>query len=81
MNERKNAEGYSDPTAYEAIRHEEEQQKEEARQKAFYVFQTIFSVARLAGYQVIGDIKLTDWAGREHDSSEIMPRYKHRKDV
>ena len=57
------------------------EEKDDAERKAFFVFQTIFSVARLAGYQIHGDLTIHDWNGTEHKSSEIMPKYRHRKDV
>lgn len=54
-NTRKNAEGYSDPTAYEAIKNVD---KEEAKfHKLLYV---IFDICELAGFKIEGRITLVD---------------------
>lgn len=74
-NETRNKEAYIDTVPFEII------DKDEAERKSFYVFQTIFSTARLAGYQVKGDLTLIDWSGREHTSRNVMPKYKHKKNV
>ena len=52
---RKNAEGYSDPTAYEAIKNID---KEDARfHKLLY---TIFYICNIAGFEIEGRIVLVD---------------------
>lgn len=54
-NPRKNAEGYSDPTAYEAIKNID---KEEAKfHKLLYA---IFDICELAGFKIEGRITLVD---------------------
>lgn len=55
---RKNAEGYLDLTAHDAIRHVEEERSEELRHKK--LIQTIVYLCNLAGYKVEGRIVLTD---------------------
>lgn len=55
QNQRKNLEGYADPTAYEAIKNVE---KEDER---FHkLLHTIFYLCELAGFQVEGRIVLVD---------------------
>ena len=52
---RKNAEGYSDPTAYETIKNID---KEDAR---FYkLLYTIFYICNIAGFEIKGRIVLVD---------------------
>ena len=51
---RKNAEGYSDPTAYEAIKNIEE---EERFNKLLH---TIFNICELSGFRIEGRIVLID---------------------
>lgn len=48
-NDRRNAEGYADPTAYEAI----ERATSSRNKLASKVFSTIFNVAHLADYNVL----------------------------
>lgn len=52
---RKNAEGYSDPTAYEAIKRLEKE--DERFHKLLFA---IFDICELAGFQVEGRIVLVD---------------------
>lgn len=51
---KKNGEGYYDPTAYEAIKKINEEER-------FYkLLHTIFYICRLAGFEVYGRINLRD---------------------
>jgi hypothetical protein len=52
--------------------------EDEAEKKSYYVMQTIYSICRLSGYRVKGDLILSDWEDREHSSRDVMPKYKHR---
>lgn len=57
--DRKNAEGYSDPTAYEAIKNtEKEQDKNEIR--FHQLLNTLFSLCELADFHVEGRVVLKD---------------------
>lgn len=55
-NPRKNAEGYSDPTAYEALRNIESKEDERFH-KLLYA---IFDICELAGFEIEGRIVLID---------------------
>lgn len=55
-NPRKNAEGYSDPTAYEALRNIESKEDERFH-KLLYA---IFDICDLAGFEIEGRIVLLD---------------------
>ena len=56
--DRKNSEGYSDPTPYQAIKNIE---KHTAKQRlARKTILTIYNVAHLSGFDVVGDITLKD---------------------
>ena len=55
---RKNAEGYTDLTAYEAIKNAEFEKKREA--KFYKLLYTIFDICTLAGFEVQGRITLKD---------------------
>lgn len=55
-NPRKNAEGYSDPTAYEALRNIEIKEDERFH-KLLYA---IFDICELAGFEIEGRIVLID---------------------
>ena len=67
---RKNAEGYSDPTAYEAIKRVADSEKEKFLKKwqderdADYRFRklldTIFSICELSGFHIEGRIVVKD---------------------
>ena len=52
---RKNAEGYADPTAYDAIRNIEKDDERFHR-----LLRTIFYICELAGFQIEGRIVLVD---------------------
>lgn len=54
-NPRKNAEGYSDPTAYEALKNIDKE--DEKFHKLLYA---IFDICDLAGFQIEGRIVLVD---------------------
>ena len=52
--QRKNAEGYADPTAYEAIRNDKDDER-------FHrLLHTIFYICELAGFQIEGRVVLVD---------------------
>lgn len=55
-NPRKNAEGYSDPTAYEALQNIESKEDERFH-KLLYA---IFNICELAGFEIEGRIVLVD---------------------
>lgn len=55
---RRNASGYVDPTAYEAIRNVEREAEDEARFKK--LLNTIFYICELAGFRIEGRIVLQD---------------------
>lgn len=55
-NPRKNAEGYSDPTAYEALRNIESKEDERFH-KLLYA---IFNICELTGFEIEGRIVLID---------------------
>lgn len=55
---RKNAEGYSDPTAYEALKKLDKEKEEDER---FHkLLHTLFYICELADFQIEGRIVLTD---------------------
>lgn len=59
MADRKNMEGYSDPTAYQAMRNiEREEYKSYERVRS--LIKTIFYICELAGFRVDGRIVLVD---------------------
>ena len=74
-NERKNKEGYTDSTAYGAIR------IQERRKKAYYVFQTMISCARLAGFYVNDALVIEDSNGTKYNSDDIMHRGNNKPNV
>ena len=53
--QRKNAEGYADPTAYEAIRNVDKDDERFPR-----LLHTIFYICELAGFQIEGRVVLVD---------------------
>ncbi len=55
LNEKKNKEGYPDPTPYEAIRNAEAEVA-----KVSWLVKTLHSVCNLAGFQIEGRIVLKD---------------------
>lgn len=59
-NLRKNAEGYSDPTAYEAIRNTDTDDE-----RFHKLLNTIFYICEMAGFQIEGRVVLKDtWSGK-----------------
>lgn len=58
-NLKKNASGYDDPTAYEAITHADQEIKD-ADMRAYKLLHTIFHVCELAGFVVEGRMILKD---------------------
>lgn len=54
-NLRKNAEGYSDPTAYEAIRNTDTDDE-----RFHKLLNTIFYICEMAGFQIEGRVVLKD---------------------
>ena len=57
--DRKNAEGYNDPTAYNAIKNvEQEQDKDDAR--FHQLLNTLFSLCELADFHIEGRVVLKD---------------------
>lgn len=57
-----NASGYSDPTAYAAIKHiESESQSQDINDVRFYkLLHTIFHICEIAGFRLEGRITLVD---------------------
>jgi len=56
--DRKNSEGYSDPTPYHAIKNiEKRNTKQRLARKTIL---TVYNVAHLAGFDIVGDITLKD---------------------
>ena len=64
----KNGEGYTDFTAFAAMK-----AVDGAETKAYHTIKTIQSVARLAGFRV-SDFWLTDRTGTKHKASDILKR-------
>ena len=59
--DRKNSEGYSDPTPYRAIKNIENEQRRDSKQRlARKTILTVYNVAHLAGFDIVGDITLKD---------------------
>ena len=71
----RNKEGYKDTTPYKAITHDER------KKKAYYAFQTMISVARLAGFYVNQSIVIEDSHGNKYNSDVIMNKKKKKPDV
>lgn len=73
MNEEQlNKEGYTDPTAYAAIR------SDALKQKAYYCFKTMISCARLAGFFVNDNLVIEDKDGNKYNSKSILKQHnKH----
>ena len=65
-----NSEGYVDTTPFKAL------QNDERKKKAFYVFKTMISVARLGGFYVNADLIIEDHEGNKYNSKHYL-----RKDV
>ena len=55
--DRKNSEGYSDPTPYHAIKNIEKSGRKWLAKKTVL---TLYNVAHLAGFDIVGDITLKD---------------------
>jgi hypothetical protein len=55
LNDRKNSEGYYDPTTHEAIKNLNREEE-----KAHKLLRTIFHVCELAGFRITGNITLVD---------------------
>ena len=55
----RNSEGYPDPTVHSALRHIEEQEREESH-RFHKLLNTIFYICELAGFEVEGRIVLRD---------------------
>lgn len=66
----RNEEGYKDTTPYKAIT------ADERKKKAYYVFKTMISVARLAGFFINADLIIEDHDGTKYHSKYILPRRK-----
>ena len=75
MDEKKNNEGYADGTAYAAMR------ADERKQKAYYVFKTMISVARLAGFFVNDNLTIEDNHGTKYHSNFILKKRDRKPDV
>ena len=71
----KNKEGYKDTTAYKAVVHDER------KTKAYYCFQTMISVARLAGFFVNQALIIEDKDGNRYNSDIIMNKRKKKPNV
>ena len=68
--EKKNKEGYADSTYY-AVAHAEER-----KNKAYYVFKTMISVARLGGFFVNDTLVIEDSNGTKYRSNDILKSRK-----
>ncbi len=64
-----NKEGYVDYTAYKAIK-----SADGAVAKAYYCYKALVSVARLAGFNILGTVFLEDRTGRVHKSDVVVRR-------
>ena len=73
--DKKNQEGYADPTAYKVFI------SDERRHKAMYVFKTMISCARLAGFYVNDNLIIEDKEGRKYNSKEILRNNRNNKNV
>jgi len=73
--ERKNKEGYTDETPYKVIN------QEERRRKSFYVFKTMISAARLAGFYINDNLIIEDNEGNKYHSNEILKAYERKRNV
>lgn len=70
----RNAEGYKDPTAHAAIK------AADKRDKAYYVFKTMISVARLGGFFVNSTLVIEDAEGTKYQSDAILKMRKRKED-
>ena len=72
--DRKNAEGYNDPTAYNAIKNvEQELDKDEAR--FHQLLNTLFSICELADFHIEERVVLKDKRGRCDETLQSKTRY------
>lgn len=69
--ETRNNEGYTDSTAHKAIN------SDERKMKAFYVFKTMISCARLAGFYVNTNLVIEDHDGNKYYSNDELKKSKH----
>ena len=71
----KNKEGYSDSVVAEVLR------KDQQKQRAYYAFKTMISVARLAGFYVNNALVIEDSHGEKYNSDKILKSRKHNNNV
>lgn len=71
----KNKEGYEDKVVSEVLR------RDAMKQKAFYVFKTMISVARLGGFYVNNAIVIEDSHGEKYNSDKILKSRNKKHDV
>ena len=62
----RNNEGYKDTTPHKVIK------TDERKKKAFYVFRTMVSVARLAGFYVRDNLIIEDGDGGKYNSKDYL---------
>ena len=74
-NDKKNKEGYTDSVAFAALKNTER------KNKAFYVFKTMISVARLAGFYVNENIVIEDFDGTKYRSNDILHKGTKKPNV
>ena len=67
MSDLHNAEGYVDYPAYKAQR-----AADGAKAKAYHLLKTITNVAKLAGFELVGTIRMRDRTGKVHISDDII---------
>lgn len=71
----RNKEGYKDITSYAVLK------QETRKQKAFYVFKTMISVARLAGFYVTDTLIIEDSEGKKYRSTDVLKKTEKKTDV
>ena len=54
---------------------------EERRKKSFYVFKTMISAARLAGFYINDNLIIEDNDGNKYHSTEILKAYERKRNV
>ena len=74
MNDKLNKSGCVDSTAYAVIK------SEERKQRAFYVFKTMISVARLGGFYVNENLVIEDSSGTKYRSADIL-KIRKKNDI
>ena len=67
--ELQNKEGYTDYPAYKAMK-----SADGAMAKAYYCYKTLISVAKLAGFNLLGTVFLEDRTGKIHKSDVVVRR-------